>query len=708
MLTTNLDLSLSIEIYGCTVTLSSLEKPWRTRLRLPESALSPDGVIGQGSEFYSLRDTFYRRDSPPLSHDQSVQNRPVFLLSIDHCVGSFALYSLFPYICISILRSELDFARMADHTLEDGVYTSSTNVNTSTQPNGQSLKSAAEDTDGHSLDTLSRADELKSLLNAVLAQIIPFIQKADGERKAHQRRQPISRSSLVESHSPSDLTSILLSNGALSIPDEGTGQPGLLDSLTSILKYSVNTSNPGFLDKLYSAPLPPGIAADLILSALNTNVHVYQVSPVLSLVETHVTKALAQTFGFTGSRAGGMNVQGGSASNLTSIVIARNTLYPETKRLGNHAAGRELVMFTSEHGHYSIEKAAQQCGFGSESVIPVPVDPISGQMDPKAFESLILREKGKKKTPFYVNATAGTTVLGSFDPFPAIAQIARKYGLWMHIDGAWGGSFVFSDALRERALRGCELADSIAINPHKMLGVPVTCSFLLLKDLRNAHRANTLRAGYLFHDKDDAEEYEDEDEDSVVNGATNGHFDFPEGEEDGDWTPPQDLADMTLQCGRRGDSLKLFLGWQYYGTSGYSSKVEGAYSIACHLAHLIDKNPDVVLVSTNPPPCLQVCFYFAPGGRMIYNLDESGRKGANPRTQRRQAERAGRRNSAITSRIAQSLIARGFMVDFAPALSHEVEKGSFFRVVVNISTEKETVERLVEELIIAGRDILSR
>ncbi|KAK5239249.1 Glutamate decarboxylase 2, partial [Exophiala xenobiotica] len=176
---------------------------------------------------------------------------------------------------------------------------------------------------------------------------------------------------------------------------------------------------------------------------------------------------------------------GGSASNLSSIVIARNTLFPETKRLGNHAGGRELVMFTSEHGHYSIEKAAQQCGFGSESVVSVPVDPVTGDMDPKALDVLINREKQRGKTPFYVNATAGTTVLGSFDPFMAISEVARRHGLWMHIDGAWGGSFVFSDTLRERALRGCELADSIAINPHKMLGVPVTCSFLLLKDLRN-------------------------------------------------------------------------------------------------------------------------------------------------------------------------------------------------------------------------------
>ncbi|KIW27857.1 uncharacterized protein PV07_07558 [Cladophialophora immunda] len=589
---------------------------------------------------------------------------------------------------------------MSDHSLESVANGVSSNHALpseiiSQRPNG--IK------DGEAGDAFaSRADELQTLLASVLDRLIPFVRQADLERKAHQLQQPVSTSSILESHSPSDLLSILASNGTLSLPLRGAGQRGLSSSLSSILKYSVNTSAPGFLDKLYSAPLPPGIAADLILSVLNTNVHVYQVSPVLSLIETYTTKALAAMFGFAGPRAGGINVQGGSASNMTSIVIARNTLFPDTKQSGNHAGGRQLVMFTSEHGHYSIEKAAQQCGFGSDSVIPVPVDPLSGEMDPEAFESLIEREKSKGNTPFYVNATAGTTVLGSFDPFAAIARIARKHGLWMHIDGAWGGSFVFSDSLRQTRLKGCELADSIAINPHKMLGVPVTCSFLLLKDLKNAHMANTLRAGYLFHDEDQVEPLARQLE-------LNGHGHLESRNED--WAPPDDLADLTLQCGRRGDSLKLFLSWQYYGTLGYSSKVENAYAVACYFAGLVEKSPDLLLVSTNPPPCLQVCFYYAPRGRMVHdtsNDTEVQVNGSNGSDERGKAGTVGKRNSAITSRIARSLISRGFMVDYAPALGHEVEKGSFFRVVVNISTTKETVRRLVEEVSLVGREEMSR
>ena len=115
----------------------------------------------------------------------------------------------------------------------------------------------------------------------------------------------------------------------------------------------------------------------------------------------------------------------------------------------------------------------------------------------------------------------------------------------------------------------------------------------------------------------------------------------------------------------------------------------------------------MLLVSTNPPPCLQVCFYFAPGKKMVHSLDGTQVNGSNGVPEASKAEKVGKRNSLITSRIAQSLVPRGFMVDYAPALSQGVEKGSFFRVVVNISTTKETVERLVEQISIAGKTIQS-
>jgi glutamate/tyrosine decarboxylase-like PLP-dependent enzyme len=131
--------------------------------------------------------------------------------------------------------------------------------------------------------------------------------------------------------------------------------------MQKVLQYSVNTWDQGFLDKLYAATTPVGLAADLLLSALNSNLHVYQVSPALTMIEKQTTRKMAELFGFKGTYAGGVSQPGGSAANLSSIIIARNNLYPETKTEGY--GNKKFVLFTSAHGHYSLEKAAQICGF---------------------------------------------------------------------------------------------------------------------------------------------------------------------------------------------------------------------------------------------------------------------------------------------------------------------------------------------------------
>ncbi|KAK5092510.1 Glutamate decarboxylase 2 [Exophiala xenobiotica] len=563
--------------------------------------------------------------------------------------------------------------------------------------------------------TCERATQLEGLLSSAIPELVRFVNHAEQERSQHgSSRSLISDNdhqiSLVNplSKSRESLESTLRSNGFLAVDEEGSGAQGIQRLIESLLKFSVNPSAPGFLDKLYAAPLPPGIAAELILGVLNTNLHVYQVSPVLTLVEKHVARALANMFGLNGPRSGGISVQGGSASNMTSIVVARNTLFPETKVEGNSAVKGQLLLFTSAHGHYSIEKAAQALGFGSSSVIPVPVD-TSGRMLVSELERLVIEAKRQGKVPFYVNATAGTTVLGSFDRFEDIHKVAKEHKLWFHVDAAWGGGFVFSaDSELRRTLQRVDLADSVATNPHKMLGVPVTCSFLLAKDLQTFQKANTLKAEYLFHDDND----ETAQRRDLANDNAPGSDD--EAPED-DWSEPYDLADLTLQCGRRGDALKFFFCWKYYGTSGYSSMVDAAYQNACHLATLVAKTSDLtpVLSEGSAPGCLQVCFYFTPGGKFTYGLlEEPGRiavrtSRSEQTAERTQMVRIGKFNSQVTSSIAKALVPRGFMIDFAPALEGQEDQGSFFRVVVNISTVRKTLERLLQELVSVGTSVVA-
>ncbi|RDA90165.1 hypothetical protein CP533_0522 [Ophiocordyceps camponoti-saundersi (nom. inval.)] len=486
--------------------------------------------------------------------------------------------------------------------------------------------------------SLHRAGELDELIEAVRQIAVPFVQAADnaasdratGSLPVDAQGRPINV--LVDPHKPQDLAAKF----GLALPDEGRGKDGLLDGIRQLLRYSVNTWDQGFLDKLYASNTPVGVVADMILSILNTNLHVYQVSPALSVVEKSTARALAGRFGFTGPHAGGVTCQGGSSSNLTSLVVARNTLYPDCKATGS--GGRDFVVFTSAHGHYSVEKSAMVCGLGSSSVCKVPVDD-AGRMRPDKLRELAVRAKEQGKTPLYVNATAGSTVRGSFDPLEDISAICKEMGMWMHVDASWGGPVVFS-ARHRHQLRGSHLADSLTVNPHKMMNAPATCSFLLGPDMRLFNRANSTTAGYLFHGSADQDVW--------------------------------DLADLTLQCGRRGDSLKLALAWLYYGADGFERQVDHAFDMAAYLHRLVRETGNFHMLTEEAPPCLQVCFYHAPGGNMSTD---------------------GSRNTKQTQAIVAKLLHRGFMVDYAPG-----DCGSFLRVVINVQTLSTTVEGLASAI----------
>ncbi|KAL8874453.1 MAG: hypothetical protein Q9174_000198 [Haloplaca sp. 1 TL-2023] len=503
---------------------------------------------------------------------------------------------------------------------------------------------------------LDRANEVSTLLSEVQELLIPFIRAADDDGKVKEAGHGLSkagggpRTALLEHHKPQKLSQLLHPQ----FPDAGIGKDGFLGVVQKVLQYSVNTWDQGFMSNLYASTDAPGIASELILSVLNTNLHVYEVSPALTIIEKATGRALASLFGFNGPHAGGISVQGGSSSNITSIVIARNTLYPESKTSGTQA--HSFILFTSAHGHYSIRESAQILGFGSEAVWSVATDS-SGRMDPSALDSLISKAKGQGKTPLYVNATAGTTVLGSYDPIRPISKVCRDHNLWLHVDASWGGPVIFSPELAgQNRLDGSHLADSIAINPHWMMGVSLTCSFLLGADLRQFHGSNTSSATSLFHGADD------HDDDNSGNQPNEMY----------------DLADLTLQNGRKGDALKLYLSWTYHGSEGYRRQIERAFDTAEYLSGLVAKTEHLRLVSENPPPCLQVCFHYARGG---------------------EPKEDGRENTKVTKDVVGGLVRRGFMVDYADLGDG---KGAFFRVVVNRDTKRETVNGLVDALVELG------
>jgi glutamate decarboxylase len=294
-----------------------------------------------------------------------------------------------------------------------------------------------------------------------------------------------------------------------------------------------------------------------------------------------------------------------------------------------------------------VEKAAILLGFGSKNVFKVGIN-AEGVMDVADLDRKIELSKEQGFTPLYVNGTAGTTVFGSFDPFDEIAEVAKKHNIWFHVDGSWGGNVVFSAKHRYK-LKGIEKADSITANPHKMLGVPTTCSFLLLPDERVFQTANSLEAPYLFH-----------------NDTSDDTF--------------YDLADGTMGCGRRADALKLYLGWYYYGQEGYEERINHAFQITEYFANKVAEDSRFQLVSTNPPPALQVCFYYNKNGQF----------------------QDAQHNTATTRSIVETLHREGrFLIDYSPAQG--VDGGEFFRVVfVSPNVDSALVDELYEAIINAG------
>lgn len=487
----------------------------------------------------------------------------------------------------------------------------------------------------------NRVNELDELIKLIHPRIVEYVASADPTSSRYVA------TSLGTYHEPRKLKQVFSAQDPLFETGLKHDQAALFKYIDNVLHYSVNTWNPGFLDKLYASNNPIGVISDIVLSVLNTNSHVYTVSPVLSVVENQIGHKYASMFYGAGSKScGGLTFSGGSWSNITAMHMARAIKFPDTKTKGND--GRRFAIYTSKHSHYSVEKAAILLGLGSDNVFKVRVNG-DGTVNAQALDDTIVQSQKDGFTPLFINATAGTTVFGLYDDLQALGTIAKKHRVWLHVDGSWGGNVIFS-AKHAGRMAGCEHVDSITTNPHKMLGVPTTCSFLLVPDVAVFQTANSLKAPYLFHGREsDDENY--------------------------------DLADGTLGCGRRADSFKFYLAWLYYGLQGLRERVDHAYAIVQYFVQKISAIPGFKLVTTEPQ-CLQVCFYYVPETFL------------------------GSDYTAVTRYVSRELHSRGrYLVDFSPNPDDNTH-GEFFRVVFNspILTDS-VVDDLVESIVAVAAEM---
>lgn len=251
--------------------------------------------------------------------------------------------------------------------------------------------------------------------------------------------------------------------------DHGLAPEMLLADLQLVMDGAFNPNHPGALAHLDPPPLPASVAADLICAGLNNNMLAEELSPSLSRLERSLTAWLAEQLGLPAG-SGGVAASGGTLSNLMALVAAR--------RQRGLAIDSRAVVVASIDAHVSLAKALAVMGLPPEALRPVPVDS-QGRLDPTALEVELDQLERAGLPVIAVVATAGTTVRGAVDPLSAIAGICQRRGLWLHVDGAIGAVFGLVPAHRHR-VAGLEQADSITINPQKLLGITKTSSLLLL------------------------------------------------------------------------------------------------------------------------------------------------------------------------------------------------------------------------------------
>ncbi|WP_017297621.1 pyridoxal phosphate-dependent decarboxylase family protein [Nodosilinea nodulosa] len=354
------------------------------------------------------------------------------------------------------------------------------------------------------------------------------------------------------------------------IPEQSTAIASLLESLDDLMAQSMNPAHPGYLGHMDPLPSTASIVGDWVAAALNNNMLSVEMSPVLSRLEPLLLAEIAQLFGL-GEAAGGLLTSGGSLANLQALTLARNVkldcLY------GGLANGLPPVILASELAHTSIQKAAMVLGLGIDGVALVPTD-AHAQMDIAALEHKIQAAIALGQRPFAVVATAGTTVTGNIDPLPAIARIAKAYGLWFHVDAAYGGAIAFSPTHRHR-LAGIEQADSITFNPQKWLYVTKTCASVLFRDLGLLHSHFRVSAPYMNTEVD--------------------------------WA---NLGELSVQGTRHTDVLKLWLTLAHLGKAGCAELIDASYALTRHFVAQVRLRPYLKLAS-NPDMNL-VCFRGCP------------------------------------------------------------------------------------------------
>ncbi len=369
---------------------------------------------------------------------------------------------------------------------------------------------------------------------------------------------------VTESIDPEDLLKQL----DLSLADEPMADDVFNANLKKLILKTPKTASNRFYNQLFAGRKSRAILGELLAVVLNNSMYTYKVGGPQVCVEKEVIKQICSKIGY-GKDSGGTFPTGGSMANFMGLMMARDKFDSSIREKG---VQQTLIAYSSSESHYSIAKNASFSGIGRNNVRYIAADS-EGRMRADALETQIKADIGNGLSPFFVNATAGTTVLGTYDPIVELSEVCQRYNIWLHIDAALGGAVMFSEQY-QYLLAGSEYSDSLAFNAHKMLGVPLSCSMILVRDKKYLYQSFSNDADYLYQ----------------------GHND------------DYNLGKMSIQCGRRNDALKFWTLWKSVGSKGLAEIVDYQYQLSKVAHDYIEQHPDYTVYSQNPS--VTICFNY--------------------------------------------------------------------------------------------------
>jgi len=358
-------------------------------------------------------------------------------------------------------------------------------------------------------------------------------------------------------------------------PELGASLDDIFAEINRVIVPGVaHWAHPQFMSYFGCTTTSPGILAEMITGALNVNAMTWRTSPAATELETLVLDWLRQWLCLPKEFAG-VVYDTASISTMHALATAREEAAPATRKLG--LSGRDLPVFriyASDQAHSSVEKGAIAIGIGEENVRRVPSDS-KFRMDVPALRKMIAQDRQENFRPMAVVGTVGTTSTTSVDPVPEIAQVCREEKMWLHIDGAYGAGLALLPECKW-ITAGWNEADSIVINPHKMLFVPFDFSALYVRDIGRLRRLFTLDPEHL-------------------------HLRDPVGAE-------INYMDYGVQLGRRFRALKAWMIWRAFGREGIAARIREHLRLAHLLADWIklDKRFELAAPVVMPVVCFRL------------------------------------------------------------------------------------------------------